>query len=74
MAKTAYSSSGGGRSSDAQTTPANVSDKLITPLEPWIPPHRQTQSSAKCNTQVKKQLQDLKVHDNFKKLKRKMGM
>jgi hypothetical protein len=69
-AKTAYGSSGSGSSSDTQTTTTSVSNKLITPLEPWVPPHRQTQSLAKRDTQVKKRLQDLKVDDSFNKLKR----
>jgi hypothetical protein len=42
--------------------------------EPWVPPHRRTQSSAERDTQVKKRLRELKVDDDFDKLKREMGM
>jgi hypothetical protein len=73
-AETAYGSSGGGSSSDARTTTASVSIKLITPLELWVPPHRRAQSSAERDMQVKIRLRDLKVDDDFEKLKREMGM
>ena len=42
--------------------------------EPWVPPHRRTQSTAERDTQVKKRLRELKVDDDFDKLKREMGM
>ena len=60
--------SGGGATTTIGT------DKLTPPLEPWVPPHRRTQSSAERDTQVKKRLRELKVDDDFEKLKREMGM
>jgi len=71
------SSSGGSGSgsSDTRTTTTTIgTDKLTPPLEPWVPPHRRTQSSAERDTQVKKRLRELKVDDDFEKLKKEMGM
>ncbi|KAL7548094.1 hypothetical protein ACHAWF_011381 [Thalassiosira exigua] len=44
------------------------------PYEAWVPPHRRTQSSAERVAEDKKRLRDLKVEDDFEKLKREMGM
>ena len=56
------------------TTSTLGTEKLTPPIEPWVPPHRRTQSSAERDTQVKKRLRELKVDDDFEKLKREMGM
>jgi len=68
------SGSGSGRSDTRTTTSTIGTEKLTPPIEPWVPPHRRTQSSAERNTQVKKGLRELKVDDDFEKLKREMGM
>jgi hypothetical protein len=61
-------------SNDARTTTIGGTDKLTPPHEPWVPPHRRTQSTAERDTQVKKRLRELRVDDDFEKLKREMGM
>ena len=66
--------SGSGSSDTRTTTTTSGTDKLTPPLEPWVPPHRRTQSSAERDTHVKKRLRELKVDDDFEKLKREMGM
>ena len=50
------------------------SESASQPNEPWVPPHRRTQSSAERATQDKKRLRELKVDDDFEKLKKEMGM
>jgi hypothetical protein len=58
----------------ARTTTTGSTDKVTPPLEPWVPPHRRTQSTAERDTQAKKRLRELRVDDDFEKLKREMGM
>lgn len=41
---------------------------------PWVPPHRRTQSSMERNAEDKKRLRELKVEEDFDKLKRELGM
>jgi len=72
-----YSSSSGRSSrsdSNASKTTSSSSKSTPQPYEPWLPPHRRTQSSADRAAQDKKQLRELKVDDDFEKLKREMGM
>ncbi len=57
-----------------QSTPGIKSESVSQPYEPWVPPHRRTQSSAERATQDKKRLRELKVDDDFEKLKKEMGM
>ncbi|KAL3823681.1 hypothetical protein ACHAXA_007252 [Cyclostephanos tholiformis] len=61
-------------SNDARTTTIGGSDKFTPQFEPWVPPHRRTQSTTERDVQVKKRLRELKVDDDFEKLKREMGM
>jgi len=62
--------------SSRQNESGNSGGGTIVPqqYEPWVPPHRRTQSTAERDTQVKKRLRELKVDDDFDKLKREMGM
>lgn len=62
--------------SSRQNESGNSVGGTIVPqqYEPWVPPHRRTQSTAERDTQVKKRLRDLEVDDDFDKLKREMGM
>lgn len=67
----AYSSRSSSSVDSATTT---ASSSKPTPLEPWVPPHRRTQSSTERDTQFKKRLRELKVDEDFEQLKREMGM
>lgn len=57
-----------------RSTPGSSSKPAPRQSEPWVPPHRRTQSSAERANQDKKRLRELKVDDDFEKLKREMGL
>lgn len=57
-----------------QSTSGNKNESASQQYEPWVPPHRRTQSSSERATQDRKRLRELKVDDDFEKLKREMGM
>lgn len=73
--RSSSSRSGGGNASSSSTAGANGSKSAISQqYEPWVPPHRRTQSTAERDAQDKKKLRELRVDDDFEKLKREMGM
>jgi len=59
----------GSRSSSSSNTKATPQQ-----YEPWVPPHRRTTSSTEQAAQDKKRLRELKVDDDFERLKKEMGM
>ena len=59
-------SSSSSGSDSARSTPQNY--------EPYVPPHRRSQSSTESAAQQKKRLRELEVDDEFDKLKREMGL
>ena len=63
-----------GRYDANKSSTGSSSESIPRQYEPWVPPHRRTQSSAERATQDKKRLRELKVEDDFDKLKREMGM
>lgn len=76
-----YTSSSSRSSGNANSSSPNNSRSTTTSStpqqynqEPYVPPHRRTQSTADRNAQDKKRLRELKVDDDFEKLKRDMGM
>jgi len=74
----AYSSSssrsGGRDSSSASGANSGSREPVPQQYEPFLPPHRRTQSSADRAAQDKKRLRELKVDDDFERLKREMGL
>ena len=69
---TGYRTSSSGSSSNSNSS----SSKKSTPqqYEPWVPPHRRTTSTTERAAQDKRRLRELKVDDDFDKLKREMGL
>ncbi|KAL9190909.1 hypothetical protein ACHAXT_000615 [Thalassiosira profunda] len=64
----------GSRGSSSARTSSSRTNTPTPQNEPWVPPHRRTQSSAERAAQDKKRLRELKVDDEFDRLKRDMGM
>ena len=62
------------RASSANSSRTSSSKSTPQQYEPWVPPHRRTTSSAERAAQDKKRLRELKVDDDFERLKREMGM
>lgn len=60
--------------SASETTTSRSSKPVPQQYEPWVPPHRRTTSYAERAAEDKKRLRELKVDDDFDKLKREMGM
>jgi curved DNA-binding protein CbpA len=56
------------------STPGSSNKPTPRQNESWVPPHRRSQSSAERANQDKKRLRELKVDDDFEKLKREMGL
>jgi len=67
------STSVGGSGSRSSSTSSN-SKATPQQYEPWVPPHRRTTSSTEQAAQDKKRLRELKVDDDFERLKKEMGM
>eukprot|EP00579_Thalassiosira_antarctica_P004288 CAMPEP_0201893858 /NCGR_PEP_ID=MMETSP0902-20130614/39526_1 /ASSEMBLY_ACC=CAM_ASM_000551 /TAXON_ID=420261 /ORGANISM="Thalassiosira antarctica, Strain CCMP982" /LENGTH=545 /DNA_ID=CAMNT_0048425763 /DNA_START=53 /DNA_END=1690 /DNA_ORIENTATION=- len=69
------SSNRGSTNPASKTTTSRSSNKPVPQeYEPWVPPHRRSKSSTEQAAQDKKRLRELKVDDDFDKLKREMGM
>jgi hypothetical protein len=66
------STSGGG--SGSRTGSSSNTKAAPLQYEPWVPPHRRTTSSTEQAAQDKKRLRELKVDDDFERLKKEMGM
>ena len=66
--KRTYTTSGNSSSTKASNRP---SSPVLT--GDWTPPHRRTQSSTQNVAEEKRRLRELKVDDEFEKLKREMG-
>mmetsp|Transcript_2060 Transcript_2060/g.4541 ORF Transcript_2060/g.4541 Transcript_2060/m.4541 type:complete len:583 (-) Transcript_2060:83-1831(-) len=58
----------------SETMNSRSSKPVPQQYEPWVPPHRRTASYAERAAEDKKRLRELKVDDDFDKLKREMGM
>ena len=67
------STSVGGSGSRSSSSSSN-SKATPQQYEPWVPPHRRTTSSTEQAAQDKKRLRELKVDDDFERLKKEMGM
>ncbi|KAL7464909.1 hypothetical protein ACHAXS_005240 [Conticribra weissflogii] len=66
----------GGSSSNAgtTTTTSNIRADGIASNETWKPPHRRTESTAETAAREKRRLRELKVDDEFERLKKEMGL
>merc|ERR1712194_150564 len=66
----------GERSTQQRRRPNDSASRRTVPQrsEPFVPPHRRTQSSAESASKDRKRLRELKVEDEFDKLKRELGL
>ncbi|KAL3799248.1 hypothetical protein HJC23_012973 [Cyclotella cryptica] len=64
------------RTSSSSSSASANSSSTVKPLrnEEWTPPHRRTQSSTERVAEDKRRLRELKVDDDFERLKREMGL
>ena len=66
-----YTVSSDDRSSRTNNVGSRPSSPVLT--GDWTPPHRRTQSSTQTVAEEKRRLRELKIDDEFEKLKREMG-
>lgn len=72
--RNAGATSGSGRTASAGSSRSPSSTSTPKPWTPPVPPHRRTSSAASQALEDKRRLRELKVEDEFEKLKKDLGL